>query len=129
RIGPMLTAILKALKPGGKLILSVPNNEPFFQRFNKYDTLNMPPHHAGLWNLSAFKRLADEFGMTLTRHEYYGTRGLIPDVYLRSKLMADVRSLPIRHSISDKIRMLAVAPIALSLSSCDFLFRGVRNHA
>ena len=89
----------------------------------------MPPHHAGLWNLAAFRRLADEFGMILIQHEYYGTRGLLPDVYLRSKLMADVRSLPIRHSISDKIKMLAVAPIALLLSSFDFVFKGVRNHA
>ena len=129
RIGPMLTAMLKALKPGGKIILSVPNNEPFFQRFSKYDPLNMPPHHAGLWNLAAFKRLADEFGITLARHQYYGTRGLLPDTYLRSKLMADVRSLPVRHSISDKIKMLAVAPIALSLSSFDFVVKGVRNHA
>ncbi|MBK8465493.1 MAG: class I SAM-dependent methyltransferase [Chloracidobacterium sp.] len=129
QIGSMLTAMLSALRPGGKLIMSVPNNEPFFQRFSKYDPLNMPPHHAGLWNLAAFDRLANEFGMTLADHEYYGTRGILPDAYLRSKLMADVRSLPVRHSISDKIKMLAFAPIALSLSSFDFLFRGVRNHA
>lgn len=129
RIGPMLTAMLKALKPNGRLMMSVPNNEPYYQRFSKYDPLNMPPHHAGLWNLAAFERLAAEFGMTLIKYEYYGTRGLLPDVYLRSKLMADVRSLPKRHSVFDKIKMLVVAPIALSLSSFDFLFKGVRNHA
>jgi len=129
RIGPMLTAMLKALKPSGKLIMSVPNNEPFFQRFNKYDTLNMPPHHAGLWNLAAFRKLADHFGMQLIRHKYYGTRGLLADAYLRAKLMADVRSLPTSHSAFDKIKMLASAAIALPLSSFDFLFRGVRNNA
>ncbi len=129
RIGPMLTAMLKALKPAGKLIMSVPNNEPYFQRFNKYDTLNMPPHHAGLWNLDAFRRLAHEFGMTLVRHEYYGTRGLLPDAYLRAKLMADVRTLPTAHSVSDKIRMLVAAPVAWSLSVFDFAVKGVRNHA
>src|ERR1043166_7737582 len=85
QIGPMLTAMLRALKLGGKLIMSVPNNEPFFQRFNKYDTLNMPPHHAGLWNLGAFERLSDAFGLTIARHKYYGTRSLLPDAYLRSK--------------------------------------------
>jgi SAM-dependent methyltransferase len=129
QIRPMLTAILKALKPGGKLIMSVPNNEPFFQRFSKYDPLNMPPHHAGLWNLSAFRKLSDHFGMILTEHRYYGTRGLLPDVYLRSKLKADVRSLPTDHSIVDKIKMLALAPITLPLSSFDYLIRGIRNHA
>lgn len=129
RIGPMLAAMLKALKPGGKLILSVPNNEPYFQRFSKYDPLNMPPHHAGLWNLSAFTRLANEFEISLIDHQYYGTRGLLPDAYLRSKLMADVRSLPTRHSVSDKIKMLIAAPIALSLSFFDFVVKGARNRA
>lgn len=129
QIGPMLTAMLRALKPNGKIILSVPNNEPFFQRFNKYDTLNMPPHHAGLWNLEAFKRLAEIFNLAVIRHEYYGTRGLLPDVYLRSKLLADVRSLPTHHTVSDKIKMLIAAPIALCLSSFDFAVKGVRNHA
>ena len=129
QIGPMLNAMLRALKRGGKIILSVPNNEPFFQRFNKYDTLNMPPHHAGLWNLAAFERLAEHFDMSVVGHEYYGTRGLLPDVYLRSKLLADVRSLPTRHTVSDKIKMLAASPIALSLSSFDFVVKGIRNHA
>jgi len=129
QIGPMLTAILKALKRGGKVVLSVPNNEPFFQRFSKYEPLNMPPHHAGLWNLAAFERLAEHFDMILAEHQYYGTRGLLPDVYLRSKLIADVRSLPMRHSVVDKIKMLALAPITLPLSSFDFLIRGIRNHA
>ena len=128
-IRPMLIAFLQVLKPGGKIILSVPNNEPFFQRFSKYDPLNMPPHHAGLWNLAAFEKLARHFDMKLVEHQHYGTRGLLPDVYLRSKLMANVRSLPKRHSISDKIKMLAAAPVALSLSSVDFLVKGVRNHA
>lgn len=129
QIGPMLSAMLKALKPNGKILLSVPNNEPFFQRFNKYDTLNMSPHHAGLWNLEAFKRLAEVFNLAVIRHEYYGTRGLLPDVYLRSKLLADVRSLPTHHTVSDKIKMLIAAPIALWLSSFDFAVKGVRNHA
>ena len=128
-IKPMLTAFLKVSKPNGKIILSVPNNEPFFQRFSKYDPLNMPPHHAGLWNLAAFEKLAGPFDINLLAHQYYGTRGLLPDAYLRAKLMADVRSLPTSHSISDKMKMLAAAMVALPLSSFDFLFRGVRNSA
>jgi SAM-dependent methyltransferase len=129
RIRPMLWAMLKALRSGGRLIMSVPNNEPFFQRFNKYDTLNMPPHHAGLWNRAALIKLADEFGLSLIQHEYYGPQGLLADAYLRSKLIADVRSLPTNHSMSDKIKMLAAAVIALPMSSFDFVFRGVRNYA
>lgn len=129
RIGTVMAAILKALKPGGKLVLSVPNNEPYFQRFNKYEVMNMPPHHVGLWNLEAFKRMATHFDMNFVQHYYYGRRGLLPDAYLRSKLMAGVRSLPIRHTILDKLKMLAAVPVALPLSSYDFAFRGVKNYA
>ena len=128
KVGPMLAAMLKALKPGGRLMLSVPNSEPFFQRFNKYDTLNMPPHHVGLWNITAFKKLADEFRIIIVQHEYHGTRGPLVDAYLRAKLMADVRSLPTLHSVVDKMKMLAFAAITLPLSSLDYL-RGFRNHA
>lgn len=128
QIGSVVTAILRALKPGGKLIMSVPNCEPFAQRFNKYEVLNLPPHHVGLWNLGAFEKLAEHFNMSLAAHHYYDTRGILPDAYLRSKLMTDVRSIPTRHSIFDKLKMLAVSPITVSLSTFDYLIKGVRNH-
>lgn len=54
---------LKVLKPGGRLIIGVPNNNPFIFRYDVYHTLNLPPHHAGLWNKEAFSRLPDFFAM------------------------------------------------------------------
>ena len=108
--------------------MSVPNCEPFAQRFNKYEVLNLPPHHVGLWNYASFSRLADYFQMDFTEHRYYATRGILPDAYLRSKLMTNVRSIPTRHSILDRIKMLAVAPVTVPLSTFDYLVRGIRNH-
>ena len=49
KINEFITAAVKVLRKGGSLIIGVPNNEPYFQRFNKYSTLNLPPHHMGLW--------------------------------------------------------------------------------
>jgi 2-polyprenyl-3-methyl-5-hydroxy-6-metoxy-1,4-benzoquinol methylase len=47
-IKSFLEASVNAIKPGGKLIISVPNNDSFLGL--DYNLLNMPPHHMGLWN-------------------------------------------------------------------------------
>jgi 2-polyprenyl-3-methyl-5-hydroxy-6-metoxy-1,4-benzoquinol methylase len=124
-----LTAMLNVLKPGGKLMLGVPNNEPFFQRFNKYEVMNMPPHHVGLWNVGAFKKLEEYFDVELVDHRYYGTRGVLVDAYLRAKLMTDVRSLPRRHTAGEKLKMMLAAGVTVPLSVYDHALRGIRNHA
>jgi SAM-dependent methyltransferase len=48
---------LLCLKPGGKFIVAVPNNTPYYYQYDKYNTLNLPPHHSGLWNKSSFLSL------------------------------------------------------------------------
>lgn len=60
-----LTDALAALKPGGRLIIAVPNNNPFLFRHEVYHALNLPPHHAGLWNKEAFQRLVHYFPIQL----------------------------------------------------------------
>jgi SAM-dependent methyltransferase len=52
---------LTCLKRGGKLIVAVPNNNPYLFKYDKYHALNLPPHHAGLWNSAAFQKLPDFF--------------------------------------------------------------------
>jgi 2-polyprenyl-3-methyl-5-hydroxy-6-metoxy-1,4-benzoquinol methylase len=56
-VGDFIGDCLEALQPDGKLIISVPNNNPFLFRFDKYHTLNLPPHHMGLWNKRSLKNL------------------------------------------------------------------------
>jgi SAM-dependent methyltransferase len=43
-----LASAVSVLKPGGRLIISVPNNDSFL-RLDKYLAMNMPPHHMGRW--------------------------------------------------------------------------------
>jgi SAM-dependent methyltransferase len=57
---------LKVLKPGGLFIAAVPHNNPYIFRYDKYYTLNLPPHHAGLWDKPAFQNLPKFFSMTTT---------------------------------------------------------------
>ena len=52
-----LDASLLVLKSGGKMIIAVPNNNPYLYKHDINHTLNLPPHHAGLWNEKAFKNL------------------------------------------------------------------------
>jgi 2-polyprenyl-3-methyl-5-hydroxy-6-metoxy-1,4-benzoquinol methylase len=127
-IQPFLTAALKALKPKGKLIFSVPDNEPYFQRFSKYEVLNLPPHHVGLWNLKAFERLHKFYDMKLTEHNYSGRTSLIGSVYLRAKYWADVRSLPRKHTGLENFKIYSLAPIALLRNSLDY-FTGKTSYA
>lgn len=56
-----LDAALSCLKKGGQLIIAVPNNNPYLFQWDDYHTLNVPPHHAGLWNKEAFKNLENFF--------------------------------------------------------------------
>jgi len=59
--GDFIADCLRAMKPYGKLIFSVPNNNPFLFRLDKYHTLNLPPHHMGLWNKASLMNLQKVF--------------------------------------------------------------------
>ncbi len=56
-----ITSAIACLKPGGKLILAVPNNEPYLFGFVKYDWLNLPPHHMTWWNKEALSNITKYF--------------------------------------------------------------------
>lgn len=52
-----LRAAILCLRPGGRLILAVPNNTPFLYGCDVYHTLNLPPHHQGLWGKTSISSL------------------------------------------------------------------------
>jgi SAM-dependent methyltransferase len=58
---------LRTLKKGGIMIICVPNNNPYLYKHDFYHTLNLPPHHAGLWNREAFCSLPSWFSMRLRK--------------------------------------------------------------
>jgi SAM-dependent methyltransferase len=53
------------LKKDGKLIIGVPNNNPYLHVSDKYHTLNLPPHHAGLWNKKSLLALKELFPINI----------------------------------------------------------------
>ena len=56
-----LQASIDCLKTNGKLIIAVPYNNPFLFNQDIYHTLNLPPHHMGLWTREAFENLSKFF--------------------------------------------------------------------
>lgn len=56
-VGPFLRNAVRLLKPGGRLVISVPNNDAFIGRAVE-DWLNMPPHHMNRWNAHSLKKVA-----------------------------------------------------------------------
>ncbi len=60
-IKSFIDSSLLVLKKGGKMIIAVPNNNPYLFEWDDYHTLNLPPHHAGLWNKAAFKNIENTF--------------------------------------------------------------------
>lgn len=62
-VKPFLDAALKAVKKGGLIILAVPNNNPWLFHHDRMHTLNLPPHHMGLWDKEALQALTRHFEM------------------------------------------------------------------
>ena len=67
---PFLEFCIDLLRPDGKLILAVPNNWPCIMGYQIWDELNMPPHHLGLWNKTAFEQLEKIFPIRLEKIAY-----------------------------------------------------------
>ena len=117
-----LASAISILKKRGKLIIGVPNNEPFIRRFDKYHPNNMPPHHAGLWNHRALANLAPLFELSLREFEYdENPKRWVVDAYLRARLWTDIKTEIHHHSWLEKAKMLAVAPVTVPLSFVDYL--------
>jgi len=90
-----LKAQVACLKPGGKLIIGVPNNDSYL-RDNKMSNkvLNMPPHHVGLWTLASLSALQELLGIKLRGVYYEPLVDGNVDLYLWNKindLFFDVR--------------------------------------
>lgn len=101
-----LAAATAAVRPGGMLIIAVPNNDAFLGKEHDLP-LNMPPHHVGRWNRGALEALAPLLGLEspvieyemLSEHNVGWYRATIENRYLpKSRLL---RSLWYRLGFSN----------------------------
>lgn len=59
---------VRVLKPGGALIVGVPNDDSFL-RLDDEAVLNQPPHHMGLWNRASLEAVAPLIGVSVRAFE------------------------------------------------------------
>ena len=118
---------LKSLKKGGKLIIGVPNSEPYFLGYDKYCTLNLPPHHMGLWNKTVFERFAELFNLSILKVKYDTKGRILTEAYLRAKYLAGVKSLVGKHSTLEKIKIGYLAFITLPATIIKKLAKGLNG--
>lgn len=89
-VGEFLTIYSKHLKNGGKLIIGVPNNKSILLDY-RVNTLNLPPHHAGLWSEDFFNAIPKCFpSFTLDKVHY-------EPVSLKNRIDAGIFSAKIKH--------------------------------
>lgn len=89
-IQPFMNAALRLLRPGGKLVLSMPNNDAFSYHFDEVQILNRPPHHVGLWDYRALLALGRFFPLRLDALEFEPLKHYKPqwiDALLRNRLI------------------------------------------
>jgi len=88
-----LEAAIQALKLGGKLIISVPNNDSIIFK-NNLIALNFPPHHMGLWTLNSLLKLQNYFNLKvnyvhfepLQKYHYgYAKKIIVDKLKIKSK--------------------------------------------
>ncbi len=79
-----IKACLACLKEGGELIIAVPNNEPYYAKFHKYSSMNLPPHHMGLWNIESLKSLQGCFDVKFQDSVHYESLSVLKVGYYRA---------------------------------------------
>lgn len=62
----LLGQMVRCLRPGGRLLLSVPNMDGFI-RCAVNDLLNLPPHHVSRWRPSTMEAIARRAGLRVLR--------------------------------------------------------------
>jgi 2-polyprenyl-3-methyl-5-hydroxy-6-metoxy-1,4-benzoquinol methylase len=118
----------RLLKKGGKLYLATPNNDPWFQQYNKYSTLNLPPHHMGLWNEKSFRNMGNFFGLRVNQIEYDEKINWKINAYYRVRCWLNIKTPFKKHTTREKIAMLLLSPFAGLFSLINYSFNRVKGY-
>ena len=82
--GGFLTSMCTVLRPGGKLILGLPNADSFLRY--EFNVLDLPPHHMSRWTAEVMKRLHSWFPLRLIRVAYQPLEETAVDRYVNAHL-------------------------------------------
>jgi SAM-dependent methyltransferase len=123
--GEILSQLAKLLRPGGELIIAVPNEDSFLGALYR-NHLNLPPHHVSCWTRASFDSVAQLLALNL---ETYACEPLSLDLYLGA-----MHERFDTHLSNSNVLMLPLlwlirrASIARALISFDLLRRNEPGH-
>lgn len=93
-VHPFIQSMIDCLKPGGLLIISVPNNDTSYIKENRMPSkiLNMPPHHLGLWTSESLINLQNVFNLKFIEKELEPIQPALYETYVMHRLYKMVKS-------------------------------------
>lgn len=99
-----IKAKIDCLKVGGKLIISVPNNDSFI-KLSKGGLLNSPPHHMGLWNKKSLVSLESLFNIKVDKIIYEPLQDYHFKWYIDSMLNKYIYKYGVARFIFNKLKL------------------------
>ena len=129
-VAGFVSHLKRLVRPDGRIILSVPNNQPYYAGWSKYEPLNNPPHHIGLWNERSLRRMARHLDLEV---EELGLLGA-PDrfalqVFRHAAHLAGVTRAPNQLRAGDWLRIAITTPIAFVATLAERVTGSTCNHA
>ena len=110
----VISALQRMVRPGGLIILSVPNGTAIDFNEQHLCCFDMPPNHVGRWYRKTFEALADKAGLQLVAHEIEPKR--MPQL-LRDAVQLHVHGVGMAkpHSFASRVRALKSAGVRRAL--------------
>lgn len=127
-VSAFMKAAVRLLKPGGKLIVAAPNNEPYFLGYDVFTPLNLPPHHMGLWNRSVFLACESIFPIRIMSAHYDRPSSVVVHAYYLAKYLAQVQTQKHHHSVLDWVRIALAACVAVPYTLIKKATVGIRGN-
>jgi 2-polyprenyl-3-methyl-5-hydroxy-6-metoxy-1,4-benzoquinol methylase len=103
-VNSFIKSQINCLKKGGKLIISVPNNDSFL-KLNKGGILNFPPHHMGLWNKKSLTSLADLFDLKIDKVFFEPLQEYHLDWYINTMINYKINKNKMTRFIFEKFKL------------------------
>ena len=106
-VNSFIRAQINCLKKGGKLIISVPNNDSFI-KYTKGGLLNFPPHHMGLWDKRSLKNLVNLFDIKVDKILFEPLQEYHLDWYINSMIQNRINKNKIISVVFKKLKLIYV---------------------
>lgn len=118
-----LKALVSLVRPGGTLIISVPNSESF-SRFSDNNLLDMPPHHMTQWCETSFRSLPSIFPLEIKSFQLEPLAKYHIDWYISAQIYRLAQGRVLRKILS-KLARFSVRKV---LQNSEYIRNAIAGH-